>query len=95
MNDLYHFVDQAAGVRCRPEGPGSFLLYQPKTDELHLVSELGKGIFDLCDGRPIDDVVAGGAALLEAQAHKQAGACDAEVLSFLCELERRSLLSFR
>lgn len=94
MNDLYDFVEREPGIRIRPEGEGAFLLYHPGTDELHLVDDRSKAIFELCDGRTIDDVVEEGSALIcggDGGDGKQAAA---EVLAFLCSLQKRSLVRF-
>lgn len=94
MSELYDFVERTPGIRVRPEGEGTFLLYHPGTDELHLVDGRSKTIFELCDGRTIDDVVDEGAALIctaDGSDEKQAAA---EVLTFLCSLQQRSLVRF-
>jgi hypothetical protein len=88
---VYEVVERAPGVRIRQETEATFLLYHPVTDELHLVGREAKVIFELCDGRAIDDVVREGARLLD-QADE--AAAEAEVLAFLTSLHRRSLVRF-
>ena len=89
MSDYFSHIDKAERIRCREEDKGNFLLYNPRTDQLHMVGEPGKLIFDLCDGRSIDDVVREGCELL-------AGAGDpqepGQVQSFLCALKKRDLV---
>ncbi|MBL9204267.1 MAG: PqqD family protein [Opitutaceae bacterium] len=92
MTESYSSVQKAEKVRCRPEDAGRFLLYNPRTDQLHLLDERGKRIFDLCDGRPIDDVVRESCALFEgdsSQANWQ------QVIDFLCSLKKRDLVVMR
>lgn len=89
MTDYFSHVDKADRIRVRPEDEGNFLLYNPRTDELHLVGEQGKRIFDLCDGRSIDEVVREGCDMLAATGAPQE---PAQVLSFLCALKKRDLL---
>jgi hypothetical protein len=87
---LYTRVERVANVRTRPEADHTHLIYHPGTDELHLVSDAGKAIFDLCDGRSIDDVVSEGALLLGGEA----GRAEREVLSFLQMLHKRAVVRF-
>ena len=89
MSDYFSRVDKAERIRCRAEDKGSFLLYNPRTDQLHLIAEPGKRIFDLCDGRSIDDVVREGCEILVAEGGAQK---PGQVLSFLCVLKKRDLL---
>lgn len=92
MTDYFSSVEKAEKIRCRPEDGGNFLLYNPRTDQLHLLGELGKRIFDLCDGRAIDDIVSEGSALIEDETGPQA--CQ-QVLNFLCALKKRDLVVMR
>lgn len=89
MSDYFSRIGKAERIRVRPEDKGSFLLYNPRTDQLHLVGEPGKRIFDLCDGRSIDEVVSEGCEILAKGGDAQE---PAQVLSFLCELEKRDLV---
>ena len=89
MTDFFSRIDKAERIRVRPEDEGSFLLYNPRTDQLHLVAEPGKRIFDLCDGRSIDEVVNEGCDVLAAGGDAQE---PGQILSFLCELEKRDLV---
>lgn len=90
MSDLYFStVAKADRIRVRPENENSFLLYNPRTDQLHLVSEQGKRIFDLCDGRSIDSVVG---EACETSGEGEAPPAPDEVLGFLCALKKRDLV---
>lgn len=92
MSKLYSTVEKAERIRCRPEGEGKYLLYNPRTDQLHMLDEHGKQIFDLCDGREIDEVVRAGSEI------ERAGivpATVADVLDFLCGLKKRDLVVMR
>ena len=89
MNDFFSSVAKADKIRCRPEGAGNYLLYNPRTDQLHLLDEHGKRIFDLCDGRSIDDVVREGCVVLGGDAPPLASQ---QVLDFLCALSKRDLV---
>lgn len=87
MTTFYSSVAKAERIRCRPEDDDTFLLYNPRTDQLHLLDKSGKSIFDLCDGRSIDEVVREACALLGAPE------VDAQhVLDFLCALKQRDLV---
>ncbi|QUS58246.1 hypothetical protein [Pseudovibrio brasiliensis] len=46
MSEYFTTVCHTEGVRCRTEEEGNFLLYHPKTDQLHIVTSSGKAIFD-------------------------------------------------
>lgn len=94
MEETYEFVEREPGVRVRPEGDDTFLLYHPGTDELHLIDACSKAIFELCDGRSIDEVVAEGAALVCAGREMATDQAAVEVMDFLCGLQRRALVRF-
>lgn len=89
MSKLFSTVAKAERVRCRDEGEGNYLLYNPRTDQLHLLDIRGKCIFDLCDGRSIDDVVYEGTQLSKDAASPLPPEA---VLEFLCSLRRRDLV---
>jgi hypothetical protein len=95
VTDTFEIVEKAPGIRCRPEGAGSYLLYCPKTDELHMVGEIAKAIFDLCDGRTVTEVVTAGGDLLLSGVAEPSKTSEGEVMAFLSELHRRSLIEFR
>ena len=65
MTQFFSSVAKAEKIRCRPEEAGNYLLYNPRTDQLYLLDERGKKVFDLCDGRAIDDVVRKGCSFFE------------------------------
>lgn len=88
---IYTHVTRESKARVRPEAGDTYLIYHPETDELHLVSGAGKAIFELCDGRSIDDVVEEGAAIIGGD-HR---AAELEVLGFLQGLHKRSLVAFQ
>lgn len=92
MSKLYAAVEKADRIRCRPEGEGKYLLYNPRTDQLHMLDEHGKRIFDLCDGREIDEVVRSGS---EIRQPGMASVTAADVLDFLCGLKKRGLVVMR
>lgn len=89
MTDYYLSVQKAERIRCRAEDAGNYLLYNPRTDQLHILDERGKRIFDLCDGRPIDEVVREGCTLFDAAPRERSSQC---VLDFLCALKTRDLI---
>jgi hypothetical protein len=89
MRDFFSTVAKAERIRCRDESEGNYLLYNPRTDQLHLLDARGKCIFDLCDGRAIDDVVNEGAQLSKDEASPLTPEA---VLEFLCSLRRRDLV---
>ena len=94
MSDYLHNATRVPRVRIRQEDENNFLLYHPITDELHMVSRAGKTIFEMCDGRSIDDLVIDGAALLQKEAPTEASEepLRADVLRFLCALQNRQLI---
>lgn len=92
MCKLYATVEKAERIRCRPEGEGKYLLYNPHTDQLHMLDEHGKQILDLCDGREIDEVVRAGS---EIGRPGMVSATAADVLDFLCGLKKRGLVVMR
>jgi hypothetical protein len=48
--------DHTAWVVVRPQ-QGKFLLYNSRTDEMHLISPTGHAVYALCDGlRTVDDI---------------------------------------
>jgi hypothetical protein len=91
MSSLLLTVTKADRVRCRPEDAGNHLLYNPRTDQLHIIDEQGKQIFDLCDGRSIDDVVRDSS---RGSATGPSPTSD-QVLGFLCALKKRDLVVMR
>ncbi|SFU16724.1 Coenzyme PQQ synthesis protein D (PqqD) [Pseudovibrio denitrificans] len=94
MSQHFTTVRHAEGVRCRTEEGGNFLLYHPKTDQLHIVSNNGKAIFDQCDGKEIDDVVHLGGKLLAQETDQEEETLRSSVLVFLQELNKRNLIEF-
>tara|TARA_R110002167_G_scaffold94784_1_gene252768 strand:- start:9301 stop:9594 length:294 start_codon:yes stop_codon:yes gene_type:complete len=94
MNKFFHYAKKGTRVRCRQEDDDNFLLYHPETDELHMVSRDGKAIFDMCDGRSIDDLVVEGAKLLQPnrETPEESEPFRGEVLSYLCALQKRALI---
>ena len=94
MNKFFHYAKKGERVRCRQEDDDNFLLYHPETDELHMVGRDGKAIFDMCDGRSIDDLVVEGAKLLQRNSEttvvSEQSRC--EVLSYLCALQKSALI---
>ena len=90
----FEHVHRVVGVRVRQEREGTYLLYQPSTDELHLVDSRGKAVFDLCDGRGIDEVVVEGSRILLEGAETASDAAEAEILSFLRKLQVRGLIAW-
>ncbi len=92
---LLFCVDKAQGVRCRPEGDGVYLLYSAETDELHLVGKVEKAIFDLCDGRPIDQVVAAAEPMLRRMGVMEQDQAAVETMEFLRAMQKRALIVFR
>jgi hypothetical protein len=93
---VFTCVQRVATVRVRQEREDGYLLYQPATDELHLVDARGKAVFDLCDGRSIDAVIADGARLLCADDETEEAQARAEqdVFAFLHQLQARSLVAW-
>lgn len=89
-------VRRVQGVRVRQEREDGYLLYQPTTDELHLVDARGMAVFELCDGRSIDDVVAEGARLLSGDDGTDDARLGAErdVFAFLRKLQTRRLVDW-
>lgn len=93
MTEYFYYASKSNRVRCRQEDDDNFLLYHAATDELHMVSRTGKAIFDMCDGRSIDDIVNEGAGLLHDSADPKSHR--AEVLSYICALRKRALIEVR
>ena len=87
-------VSRDAEVRVRRENDDSYLLYHPRTDELHLVSASAEAIFRLCDGRSISQVVMEGSTHLPVAAFDSMEAREAAVLTYLRMLSARSLVRF-
>lgn len=96
MSDYFSCAKKGSRVRCRQEDDDNFLLYNPETDQLHMVSREGKAIFDMCDGRSIDDIVLEGANLLQpaGEAQTDLEPYRGEVLSYLCALRKRALVEW-
>jgi hypothetical protein len=88
---IHTHVTRKLKARVRPEAGDTYLIYHPETDELHLVSGAGKAIFELCDGRTIDDVVEEGSTLIGGDRN----VAELEVLAFLQRLHKRSLVAFQ
>jgi hypothetical protein len=95
MDELHYHVSRKLDVRCRPEDDGRYLLYNPRTDELHLLGPVEKQVYDLCDGRSIDGVVEEATPLLEGLGIREPEAVAREVLAFLRALSRRGLVEYR
>ena len=94
MSGYLHNATKGGRVRIRQEDDENFLLYNAKTDELHIVNRIGKAIFEMCDGRSIDELVIEGAKLLQGE---DGAAVDPEpyranVLNYLCALRKRELI---
>ncbi|WP_395708909.1 PqqD family protein [Reyranella sp.] len=89
MTEYFSSVEKAPRIRCRAENEGHYLLYNPKTDQLHMLDELGKKVFDLCDGRTIDDVVKDACSLA---VEGQPLVSPPDIVSFLCSLKKRHLV---
>lgn len=51
-------VSRSTHVRPRPEDDGRVLLYNPRTDELHMLGPIEALVFNLCDGRSIGHLIA-------------------------------------
>ena len=94
MDEHYQFVEREPSVRIRPEGEDTFLLYHPGTDELHLIDARSKTIFEACDGRSIDAVIDDGVTHMCTTPTCDEQRAAVEVLDFLCNLQRRSLVRF-
>ena len=64
--------------------PAGFLLFQVRTDEMHLVTPAGHTLWSLCDGsRTVGEIIA----------EVDPGAsCSPAILGFLSELASRSLV---
>ena len=92
MSHYFSSVEQAERIRCRPESEGKFLLYNPRTDQLHLIGPLAKKVFDLCDGSLIDDIIQRGQDLIGQEAEHLN---QPQLLQFLCELHKRDLVVMR
>jgi hypothetical protein len=92
MTEYFSSVEKAARIRCRSENDGHHLLYNPKTDQLHLLDEFGKKVFDLCDGRLIDDVVKEACSL---STTGQPSISAQAIVAFLCSLKKRQLVVMR
>lgn len=88
-------VQQAAGIRCRPEAGGRHLLYNPRTDELHVLGPVEKSVYDLCDGRTLDDLVEAARPLLIPLGVEGPEAPGQEILGFLAALSKRGLVEYR
>ncbi len=94
MDEWRFHVTRPAGIRLRQEDEGRYLLYHPGTDELHVIGPVEKEIYDLCDGRSIDDVVVAAIALLPRPAGRADEAVAREVLAFLSALHQRTLIVY-
>jgi hypothetical protein len=92
MTEFFSSVSKTEKIRCRAEDLDNYLLYNPRTDQLHLVDKRGKQIFDLCDGRAIDDVVREGCAIFGVDSSP---AVSQQILDFLCALKKRDLVVMR
>lgn len=92
MTEIFTKATQAEGVRWREEDGSNYLLYHPLTDQLHMISSVGKAIFDLCDGRSIDDIIHDGGRLLGSEDGD--GGSGSQVLRYLIKLRERTLIEF-
>ncbi len=83
------FPKKKTDVVCRVEEDG-YLFYNPETDELHLVSFMGKDIFDMCTGENSANDILSYLALTQPILY---GPDSRQlVTNFLKELEKRQLI---
>lgn len=95
MEALRDRVTKRPRLRCRPEAEGRYLLYNPATDELHLIGDVEKSILDFCDGRTIDELVAAASPLLRGRGIEAPQAAGEEILRFLAALEKRGIVEYQ
>lgn len=76
-------------VRCRDEGGGRHLLFNPETDELHLVGDAELAVFRAADGPDIDNALA---RFLEGTAPDERTAATAYFFRCVREFTGRGLL---
>ena len=69
--------------------PGGTKALKAVNDLRERVDELGKKVFDLCDGRTIDDVVKDACSLA---VEGQPLVSPPDIVSFLCSLKKRHLV---
>lgn len=87
-------VECLPDIRKRPEEEGRVLLYNPRSDQLHMLEAVEARIFALCDGRSISQLVAAAKPdLLEGRTIRSEMVA-AEVIAFLIQLKQRELVRF-
>lgn len=95
MDTLRDSVQACADVRCRPEDEDKTLLYNPRTDEVHILGPTEKAIYDLCDGRSIDAVVEEATPWMAGLGITDPERAGREIVAFLTALGRRKLVEYR
>lgn len=93
MTDLFSRVKAFTDIRVRPEDDDCVLLYNPRTDQLHMLGLQEGRIFGLCDGRSIDEIIWASKEALVASG-VESDTVAAEVISLLRELHQRALVQF-
>lgn len=87
LTNIITHVRHAPNLRSRHEGEGKYLIYCPKTDEMHIIGETEKQIFDLCADNSINAVVEEASALLNTGESAQG-----EIMAFIQALFSREIL---
>lgn len=92
ITDVVTHVRHAPNLRCRDEGEGKYLIYCPKTDEMHIIGEIEKQIFDLCADSSIDSIAEKARSLLDADYSDKESQAYQEILAFVLALIKREIL---
>ena len=94
INNLVTWVRHAPNLRCRDEGEGKYLIYSSETDEMHIIGELEKKIFDLCKDTSLDDILSEGEMLIENDGKTHSQGPENVIMSLLKAFYDRKILIF-
>jgi hypothetical protein len=95
MSDFQTRVERAADLRERPEDGGRILVYNPRSDNLHILGPIEAKIFALCDGRSISELIAVAKPDVIGGSDIHTDNVAAEVINLLNEFKERELVHFR
>jgi hypothetical protein len=87
-------VEKLPGLRNRQEDEGRMLVYNPRSDNLHILGPIEAKIFALCDGRSISKLVEAARTEVTNEGIIRSDAAATEVLGLLNQFKDRELVRF-
>lgn len=94
LSNLVTRVRHAPNLRCRDEGDGKYLIYCSDTDEMHIIGDLEKAIFDLCADASLDDILNEASQLIEDRSRVDITDPEHTIISLLKAFHDRKILIF-